>query len=249
MTASIEGFVIKRSNGEHEIEVECGHSICGRMLYVQQELGLPPLESECNLPQKVPCVHDICRTAREALGFSNAVTERLCAYLGMARVETDVKKPAKAPEKPKDRTSVLLEELARLLAGMKPGKAPKAIDGPIEEAVDDGGDEDGFVDLTQKVQIGKVIVTPEAKALLEIHGMEVGAEVMRHARGDWGDIDAASALGNEQRLKGGSFQVYSYRKFPNDGVYFGTGRKGTKTLIATKDQWPISWAINQMNEA
>lgn len=62
-----------------------------------------------------------------------------------------------------------------------------------------------------RFDIGQLVATPGALALLEQTGFSAAALVNRHIHGDWGDLDKADAANNEYALKHGMPLVSIYR--------------------------------------
>jgi hypothetical protein len=60
-------------------------------------------------------------------------------------------------------------------------------------------------------RIGRSFVTPVALALLQRHGVDAGWLLMRHASGDFGEVNADSVRDNLLALVDGSRVLSSYR--------------------------------------
>jgi len=63
-------------------------------------------------------------------------------------------------------------------------------------------------------QLGQIVATPAALALLEKHGMQPATLLHRHVHGDWGDMDKHDRAANDAALKDGSriFSAYVINK-------------------------------------
>ena len=59
-------------------------------------------------------------------------------------------------------------------------------------------------------QLGRVVATPAALAVLERHGVGSFALLNRHQKGDWGDLNAHDRAANEAALKDGSRILSAY---------------------------------------
>jgi hypothetical protein len=63
-------------------------------------------------------------------------------------------------------------------------------------------------------QLGQIVATPAALALLERHGVQPATLLHRHVHGDWGDMDKHDRAANYAALKDGSriFSAYVINK-------------------------------------
>ena len=63
-------------------------------------------------------------------------------------------------------------------------------------------------------QLGQIVATPAALALLERHGVQPATLLHRHVHGDWGDMDKHDRAANDAALKDGSriFSAYVINK-------------------------------------
>ena len=59
-------------------------------------------------------------------------------------------------------------------------------------------------------QLGRVVATPGALAVLERHGVGSSVLLNRHQKGDWGDLNAHDRAANEAALKDGSRILSAY---------------------------------------
>ena len=59
-------------------------------------------------------------------------------------------------------------------------------------------------------QLGQIVATPAALALLEKHGIQPATLLDRHVHGEWGDMDKHDRAANDAALKDGSriFSAY-----------------------------------------
>ena len=75
--------------------------------------------------------------------------------------------------------------------------------------------------MSQKFTLGQLVIT--SNALRTLHEPDVLKAVIRHALGDWGDVDAEDKQANEDALKKGYRLLSSYKD-----------SKGTKFWIITE---------------
>lgn len=59
-------------------------------------------------------------------------------------------------------------------------------------------------------QLGRVVATPAALALLEKHGVASVTLLNRHQRGDWGDLTRHDRVANDAALVNGSRLLSAY---------------------------------------
>lgn len=59
-------------------------------------------------------------------------------------------------------------------------------------------------------ELGRVVATPGALALLAEHGVEPLALLQRHVSGDWGTVSEADARANDEAVHGGTRLLSSY---------------------------------------
>lgn len=64
-------------------------------------------------------------------------------------------------------------------------------------------------------QLGQIVATPAALALLERHGVQPVTLLHRHVHGDWGDMDKHDRAANDAALKDGS-RIFSAYVINND---------------------------------
>lgn len=67
---------------------------------------------------------------------------------------------------------------------------------------------------TPLFQLGQIVATPAALALMEKHAVNPATLLDRHVRGDWGDLDKHDRAANDAALKNGSriFSTYVINK-------------------------------------
>lgn len=61
-----------------------------------------------------------------------------------------------------------------------------------------------------RFSMGRIVATPGALHLLEVHGRHPTEFLARHASGDWGDVPPEDALANEAALMTGSRLLSAY---------------------------------------
>ena len=69
---------------------------------------------------------------------------------------------------------------------------------------------------TVRVPLGRVVITPAARDALSAGGVDAPALLARHARGDWGAVDADDRAANDAALRDGE-RVLSAYPIPSAG--------------------------------
>lgn len=79
---------------------------------------------------------------------------------------------------------------------------------------------------------GEVLATPAAAAL----GVDLAAYFKRHARGDWGDVDASDKAANDLALKTGG-ELLSRYDTPAGSIYVYTEPDRSATTIMLRSEY------------
>jgi hypothetical protein len=77
---------------------------------------------------------------------------------------------------------------------------------------------------------GVVVVTRGAAEFIEKHDLHPLAIILRHASGDWGEIDESDRLANEEALKYGE-RLLSVYKFDGEALWVITEADRSATTI------------------
>lgn len=62
----------------------------------------------------------------------------------------------------------------------------------------------------RKFELGHIVATPAALARIEEHELDVLTLLVRHAQGDWGDLDSHDKRANDEALRYGSRLFSAY---------------------------------------
>lgn len=91
---------------------------------------------------------------------------------------------------------------------------------------------------TPKFQLGRLLITPGAQEALEATGESPLAFIFgRHAKSDWGDVDAEDSALNDEALKDGSRLLSAYHLKDGTKIWVITsaesdnGREATTILL------------------
>lgn len=78
----------------------------------------------------------------------------------------------------------------------------------------------------RKFRLGRLVATPGALEALARAGQEPLLFLEKHARGDWGDVDAEDAQANEQSVQDGSRILSSYHTIKGEKLWIITEAEG-----------------------
>lgn len=85
--------------------------------------------------------------------------------------------------------------------------------------------------------LGQVVATPWALEKLEALGVEPLELIIRHAAGDWSDMDKEDQQANRQTLKEGSRVFSSYRFSDNTKIWVITEADRSSTTILLPEEY------------
>lgn len=91
--------------------------------------------------------------------------------------------------------------------------------------------------MKQLFELGQIVATPGALALLEEHGMPPGLLISRHVSGDWGDLDAEDKRMNDHAVKAGYLRVFSAYKIGTDKFWVITEADRSVTTILLPEEY------------
>jgi len=84
--------------------------------------------------------------------------------------------------------------------------------------------------------LGRVVATPNALALLEQHGVAPLTLLKRHAAGDWGNVPSDDAKANQDALKFGRRLLSVYSIAGNEKIWIITeADRSVTTLLLPSD--------------
>lgn len=87
-----------------------------------------------------------------------------------------------------------------------------------------------------RFQLGRVLATPGALAVLERVEVTPSSLLRRHVRGDWGDLCPEDRQANEEALKVGSRLLSSY-KVADDKVWVITEADRSATTLLLPEEY------------
>ncbi len=85
-------------------------------------------------------------------------------------------------------------------------------------------------------ELGMVVGTPGAAAVMRKHDLHPLVLIARHASGDWGTLDDSDLLANEQALREGG-RLMSVYVFGPDRLWVITEADRSATTILTPDEY------------
>jgi hypothetical protein len=80
--------------------------------------------------------------------------------------------------------------------------------------------------VTLKFRLGRLVATPGALEALQRAGQDPLFFLERHARGDWGEVDAEDAQANEQSVREGSRILSAYRTLKGEKLWIISEAEG-----------------------
>jgi hypothetical protein len=87
--------------------------------------------------------------------------------------------------------------------------------------------------VTMKFGLGRLVATPGALEALTRAGQDPLFFLERHARGDWGEVDAEDAQANEQSIQDGSRILSAYRTLKGEKLWIITEAEGDNGFRAS----------------
>ncbi len=85
--------------------------------------------------------------------------------------------------------------------------------------------------------LGQIVATPGALEALEQAGQTPMEFLVRHVRGDWGDVCEEDAEANEQSLKDGSRILSSYRTKLGEKLWIITEADRSSSCLLTPNEY------------
>ena len=90
---------------------------------------------------------------------------------------------------------------------------------------------------TFRFPLGRVVATPGALAALTQAGADPRRLLARHARGDWGDLDAEDRAANERAIATGERLLSAYRLPSGDRVWIITEADRSSTCLLLPEEY------------
>lgn len=94
--------------------------------------------------------------------------------------------------------------------------------------------------VTMKFRLGRIVATPGALEAIQSAGQDPLFFLERHARGDWGEVDAEDWKLNDQSVQDGSRILSAYRTLQGEKLWIITeaegddGRRASTCLLLTE---------------
>ena len=85
--------------------------------------------------------------------------------------------------------------------------------------------------------LGKVVATPGALALLEEHGRNAAEFLLRHERGDWGDVGDQDKRANEDGLRHGARLLSVYPIADQSRLWIITEADRSSTCLLLPEEY------------
>lgn len=87
----------------------------------------------------------------------------------------------------------------------------------------------------RRFALGLVVATPRALAVLS--GIEIGFSLLRHASGDWGELDPEDQAENERSLEAGRRLLSAYRAADDVRFWIITEADRSVTTILLPEEY------------
>jgi hypothetical protein len=89
-----------------------------------------------------------------------------------------------------------------------------------------------------RLELGRIVATPGALTALSRAGQRAADFLVRHQRGDWGDVDAHDAAANDRAdTTGGERVLYAYRLRTAVRVWVITEADRSATTVLLPDEY------------
>ena len=88
-----------------------------------------------------------------------------------------------------------------------------------------------------KFSLGRVVATPGALAALDKCREEAATYLLRHAQGDWGDLDREDARANDAALVDGTRLLSSYRTTAGVKLWLITEADRSATTLLLPEEY------------
>ena len=91
--------------------------------------------------------------------------------------------------------------------------------------------------MTRKFSTGKLVSTPGALAVLQAAEVDVFHLLLRHVKGDWGDLDPSDKQANEMALENGARLLSSYDLPIGEKVWVITEADRSSTCVLLPSEY------------
>jgi len=85
--------------------------------------------------------------------------------------------------------------------------------------------------------LGDLYITKGVLDLIERHGVDVAAFIIRHVTGDWGDMDSHDRAHNDHALLTGARLLSAYRVGETATMWIVTESSRTETTVLLPDEY------------
>ena len=93
------------------------------------------------------------------------------------------------------------------------------------------------VQQKQNVQLGRIVATPGALAVIENAGQCPAEFLDRHRQGDWGEVDGDDWALNDQALEEGTRILSAYRTVKKERLWIITEADRSSTCILLPSEY------------
>jgi len=86
-------------------------------------------------------------------------------------------------------------------------------------------------------QLGQTVLTPGAQDALEKNGQSAREFLLRHARGDWGEVSEEDAIENDRAMVNGTRLLSAYSLIDGTKLWVITEGDGSVTTLLLPEEY------------
>jgi hypothetical protein len=91
--------------------------------------------------------------------------------------------------------------------------------------------------ITKRFPLGEIVATPGALSVLEKSGQSPLLFLIRHARGDWGEVGKEDWMANDEGLENGGRLLSAYRTSLGERIWVITEWDRSVTTLLLPDEY------------
>jgi hypothetical protein len=91
--------------------------------------------------------------------------------------------------------------------------------------------------VSQRFLLGRLLATPAALEACAVSGENPFRFIARHARGDWGDLDANDIRANERAIEDGSRLLSAYHLMSGRKIWIITEADRSATTVLLPEEY------------
>ncbi len=91
--------------------------------------------------------------------------------------------------------------------------------------------------ITHRFSLGEIVATPGLLSVLEKSGQSPLLFLIRHARGDWGEVCREDSMANDEGLENGGRLLSAYRTTLGERIWIITEWDRSVTTLLLPDEY------------